>query len=227
MKGELIAWRAWKLDKDNRLTSVSHGTVWEGPTLTADEKPAKSNHNGLWCYKHRKVAMAHVGDHAVIGSVALTGRVVEHTKGFRAETMTIQSLEVLDDRNDQLCDELQQRYQCDVANVKRPAWAAKRGGVLAALRGMFSWGTSQTLQLSGYGDTWYVPLRSNLIILQGDARWISAPLYESSTWSPSPTPQKFRGSEYQQSPNGFWLPREKPVMFWDVKAERSQNWVVL
>ncbi|MGH7751958.1 MAG: hypothetical protein ACREN5_04005, partial [Gemmatimonadales bacterium] len=41
--GELLAWRVWHLrrapDGGLRLVSLTRGTVWDGPVLTADHRP--------------------------------------------------------------------------------------------------------------------------------------------------------------------------------------------
>lgn len=94
---EIIAWRAWSLVEDdwNRpmLKSVSQGTLWDGPTLRADKTPKRDTPHGIYARKSLET-LGEYGGQPVVGSIALSGIVVEADNGYRAEVATIRSLKV-------------------------------------------------------------------------------------------------------------------------------------
>src|ERR1051325_9633177 len=103
--GELLAWRVWRLcrwhsDGGLRLVSLARDTVWHGPVLTADHVPDAVAHSGSGVYalkpatrpSRRHFDWALGRDTWVRGWVALSGRVVEHEHGYRAERVVIRGL---------------------------------------------------------------------------------------------------------------------------------------
>ena len=103
---EVLAWRAWNLVETAegfRLVSVTRNVVWDGPVIVADAKPELDNATGIYAMKgeaaHRYVSISSMWgagvtseEYPVIGSVALYGRVIEGTAGYRGERGVIRSL---------------------------------------------------------------------------------------------------------------------------------------
>jgi hypothetical protein len=96
MKGPVLAWRAWRLVGDT-LQSMTRAVDWEGPTLSAHQEPTADGESGIYAkrdrasverYYAKELAEADV----IVGTVELSGRIVEHEDGYRAERATIQSL---------------------------------------------------------------------------------------------------------------------------------------
>ncbi len=103
---ELLAWRAWRLailmDDDvnqigPRLLSLSAPCIWDGPAIRVDltvssgkEQPSgiyalKPDGTERWEWRRSERCW-------VTGWVALSGRVVEHARGYRAERAVIREL---------------------------------------------------------------------------------------------------------------------------------------
>jgi hypothetical protein len=119
---EIIAWRGWKMKRDdaNRwvLLSITWNAVWEGPTFIADEIPARDSQHGVYARKSRETLGEYAG--VCCGEVALSGVVVEGENGYRAERATIRSLIIFgwpapDVRPLEVMTELEERYQCEVS----------------------------------------------------------------------------------------------------------------
>jgi hypothetical protein len=135
--GELRAMRAWRLvtwveDLSTRLQSLSNYTVWPGPVFTADRRPDATGRAGHGVYAVKPASRPRLtlefdwlsGRNVwVWGWVALTGRVIEHEFGYRAERAVVRRLRLgvnahlafpdpADLRN--LVQELGDRYQCPV-----------------------------------------------------------------------------------------------------------------
>ena len=99
---ELLAWRAWGLgvwpgEAGPRLTSLGVRWVWSGPVLRADFRPHGSlaNRSGIHAMKARyygQIDWVWSEFCWVTGWVALSGRVVEHELGYRAERAAIRKL---------------------------------------------------------------------------------------------------------------------------------------
>jgi hypothetical protein len=99
---ELIGWCAWRLgywepDGGLRLVSLSTKWVWDGPVFTSDIIPEaiEAHHSGVCALKRRPLThseWAWSPDCCVTGWVALSGRVVEHGLGYRAERVVIRRL---------------------------------------------------------------------------------------------------------------------------------------
>ena len=107
--GELIGRRMWGLcywwqDAELRLSSVSALWAWDGPVLQSHVKPGLDRPNpgfedvaraGVYALKPEAAAWMDsepVTAGLVSGHVALSGRVVEHEWGYRAERCTIRDL---------------------------------------------------------------------------------------------------------------------------------------
>lgn len=125
---ERIGYRSWLL-KARMLHSLNHPVVWEGPTLTADRPPEKEHGHGIYCLKKYDPNNIYLQDHWVTGSVALSGKVLEYTDGWRAERATIRSLTLhaakslaqakawyrKQDTPNAVAQALSERYQVEVA----------------------------------------------------------------------------------------------------------------
>jgi hypothetical protein len=102
--GELVAWRAWRLaillhdDVDRvgpRLLSLSAACVWDGPAIRAHILPTAEAPGGIYALKTNLTEMGDwtLNEHCwVTGWVALSGRVLEHRIGYRAERAVIREL---------------------------------------------------------------------------------------------------------------------------------------
>jgi hypothetical protein len=131
--GELLAWRFWSLgrlatDGGVRLKSFRAPWAWDGPVLRAHKLPSESpfSRNGVYALKSPppRRADVHWSDECwVSGWVALSGRVVEHEHGYRAERAVIRRLRLgvgthlrVTQMEDllALAAELEQRYQAPV-----------------------------------------------------------------------------------------------------------------
>lgn len=101
-KGELLAWRCWRLgrlrsDGGIRLLSLSAPAAWDGPVLVAHRMPSESpfSTSGVYALKALppRRADVHWSDVCwVSGWVALSGRVIEHEYGYRAERAVVRRL---------------------------------------------------------------------------------------------------------------------------------------
>jgi hypothetical protein len=103
---ELLAWRAWRLavlmhddvaQTGPRLISLSAPCIWDGPVIRAGVAPLTTLEQPSGIYALKPEAADRVewrwGEHCwVTGSVALSGRVVEHALGYRAERVVIRDL---------------------------------------------------------------------------------------------------------------------------------------
>jgi hypothetical protein len=98
---ELLAWRAWRLavvgEEGVRLLSLSAPCIWDGPAIRADVAPfcTIENPSGIYALKPAVAAASEWtrSEHCwVTGTVALSGRVVEHALGYRTECAVIREL---------------------------------------------------------------------------------------------------------------------------------------
>jgi hypothetical protein len=134
--GELLAWRIWRLvrmrqDRSVRLCSIATDSVWPGPVMEADRQPSVTagDRHGIYAVKpsagFRRVSHPELDRTLsfVWGWVALSGRVVEHDFGYRAERAAIRRLRLgarayvafrTGSKLGALQRELEQRYQCTV-----------------------------------------------------------------------------------------------------------------
>jgi len=81
--GEIIAWRAWKVD-GGRLTSPYQDTPWQPGEIMEGGDPFKDH--GFYAHKRVEHLFAQERENwQVVGTVKLWGNVVEHTEGYRAE----------------------------------------------------------------------------------------------------------------------------------------------
>ena len=139
--GELLAWRFWRLcrwyrDGQVRLASIAVRWAWDGPVFHAHALPSGDDTDrvGVHAMRGRLPAtnwrLWGTAIH-VVGCVALSGRVVEHEYGYRAERVTIRSLRLTigahltlpqEAAMRQVVRDLEDRYQAPV----RPAWRDRR-----------------------------------------------------------------------------------------------------
>lgn len=99
---ELLAWRAWRLAywSDERwphLVSLGVPWLWGGPVLRADRLPEACPMNRSGVHAIKRSLYGHLdwveNEHVrVVGWVALSGRVIEHEDGYRAERAVIRKL---------------------------------------------------------------------------------------------------------------------------------------
>jgi len=100
--GELLAWRFWSLgwlraDGGVRLKSFRAPWAWDGPVLRAYRVPSESPFSRAGVYALKALPPRGADVHWsyecwVSGWVALSGRVVEHEHGYRAERAVIRRL---------------------------------------------------------------------------------------------------------------------------------------
>jgi len=154
--GELLALRAWRLvrwtdDGRLRLQSLARNDVWHGPVFVAGTPPGPGNQSGVYALKPgrrpKSLLVSRFGgpDDWLAGSqtwiwgwVALSGEVVEHEAGYRAQRSVVRrlrlgtlahlALETPAALRDAVRD-LEDRYQCE---VKRGTWEPARA---ARIRG--------------------------------------------------------------------------------------------
>ncbi len=99
---EILGWRKWmnrvsvdQLDDGSfeihlDLMSLFFPVVWDGPSMVADQLPTADNKHGVYASK--------TGDgleeegHIFYGTVGLSGLVLEHEDGYRAQTGVIREL---------------------------------------------------------------------------------------------------------------------------------------
>jgi hypothetical protein len=117
---EIIAWRGWMIlgePNDPRLCSLTRMSLWDGPTVTADQKPDRDSTHGLYALRDRAGLREMRRD--AEGEVSLSGVVVEGTNGYRAERATVRSIVLANNPCPEislmtLADLLAVRYQCEV-----------------------------------------------------------------------------------------------------------------
>lgn len=127
---ELLAWRVWRLGWHARagglrLVSFNRPCIWDGPVLRADVVPGPDNNAGVYAFKGcpRTVRRAWGGPLWLSGWVALSGRVIEHELGYRAQRAVVRRLRLGVDAHlaaltpeavRRLRAELERRYQAPV-----------------------------------------------------------------------------------------------------------------
>lgn len=131
-KEPIVAQRSWGLTGEFKLRSTFTMTEWDGPILRSDQKPkpnvrvgdSSDDGHGIYAWHIGVPTLVHntakeqgfLG--AVNGTVELKGRIIRHENGYRAETVRIRNLYLveLDGRidRDEVIAALEERYQCDV-----------------------------------------------------------------------------------------------------------------
>lgn len=97
--GEIVAYRAWTLDRDGLLRSMYAQHIWMPESV---EKADSLKYHGLHAFKTLRQARScykcYGIDHSVVfGEVLLWGDVIEHERGYRAEFARINRiLEIYD-----------------------------------------------------------------------------------------------------------------------------------
>jgi len=170
--GELLGLRAWRLvrwndDQRLRLQSLGRDAVWHGPVFAADAPPCAANESGVYALKpgrrprSRHASGSGYADDWLAGSrtwiwgwVALSGEVVEHERGYRAQRAVVRRLRLGSlahlafDGPAALADtvrDLEDRYQCP---VKLGSWESAQA---ARIRGMLPAAPPQAVPLDGPG----------------------------------------------------------------------------
>jgi hypothetical protein len=125
-----IGYRSWYLEDHGTLllASVVRQNKWPGPVFRADGKPSpwdpwvnykdqpEKKVFGIYAFDSPAPAVECEGD--VFGEVALSGTVVVHEEGFRAEVATIQRLVLhpsIRYEHENAKELLAERYQCPVS----------------------------------------------------------------------------------------------------------------
>lgn len=119
--GEILAYRGWNLMGDILipLSRMDDFDSWQGPVAVAPELNENGS-NGLYAVKIEYSRLLLEGYHpAVHGIVGLSGRVIEHERGYRAQRMVIRVLRVVPPVGDIIIKALEDRYQCQVFRQKR------------------------------------------------------------------------------------------------------------
>jgi hypothetical protein len=133
---ELLAWRAWRLgfllrhaggDGGPRLLSLAAPCIWNGPVVRDGiPLPSIERPSGIYALKPRLADRVGWQNEScwVTGTIALSGRVVEHQLGYRAERAVVRELRlgvgahlVLRSLKQlrEIIDELESRYQVTVS----------------------------------------------------------------------------------------------------------------
>jgi len=131
----IIGYRGWQLTPSGKLKSLIMDHIWDGPICRSNGKPTslkpdyKSGEEGVdgnpvhGVYAFRKWESAE--HYAVVGRVELSGRVIVHSEGFRAEIATVNLLLLnspmykvinsdVSKSDDEIKAALEREYQCDV-----------------------------------------------------------------------------------------------------------------
>jgi len=101
-QGELLAWRCWRLgfllggsggDGGPRLLSLAAPCVWSGPVVRGGV-PEVDQPSGIYAFKANLAGWVEWQNEQVwvVGMIALSGRVIEHEIGFRAERAVLRGL---------------------------------------------------------------------------------------------------------------------------------------
>lgn len=129
----VLGYRSWLLyltDDGWRLRSPQQGTVWDGPILRADNPPddlspwtrgtavwgSHEGNHGIYAWTLiRGPHERYSNDHRAEGVVELMGKVVRHSKGYRAEMCRIKSLQVfgLGEDTQAAVEDLRSTYACE------------------------------------------------------------------------------------------------------------------
>ena len=94
--GEIVGWRAWRLDDaDGLLRSIVANNLWvPGEPMTGE---VFATHGGVHAFKSIEQATEYgewfLSDRIALGSVNLWGNVIEHTGGYRGENGAVRSIE--------------------------------------------------------------------------------------------------------------------------------------
>jgi hypothetical protein len=107
--------RCWDIayERNDELKSVAMNFYYDGPVTRETVKPGRRGERGFWAVKPRGMAILAGYTPDVLGIVELTGTVVEHEFGWRAEECTIQTLYTIAVLPS-IRRSLEKRYQCDV-----------------------------------------------------------------------------------------------------------------
>lgn len=144
------------------LISPNQRTEWDGPKLTADEKPTGTVYGpGVYTYARIEDALARS---AIVAEVELYGKVIEYERGFKGEHCVVQRLHYnsAHEPPSKLIHDLEARYGCPVLFDYRDQ-AAEREALEneadAINEGRYPWQTSDSPSASG---TWTTSPASSL-----------------------------------------------------------------
>ena len=132
----LIGWRGWRLNewepRDFRLQSLVVSDIWHSPVFRAEGKPSvlrpptstvnmrEGEVHGIYAYNDIDFALRELSvwtkrdNLIVIGKLELTGTVIVHTLGFRAEVATLVKLLMSEYHGSEVIRNMENTYQCEV-----------------------------------------------------------------------------------------------------------------
>lgn len=99
--------RVTRYEHSLRLRSITMPYIWTGPTFRADKRPSKLSpfqaftqlmhqkaYHGVYCLK-LDAAPHYIKTWPAFGLLSLSGTVVEHTYGYRAEAVTLREVVII------------------------------------------------------------------------------------------------------------------------------------
>jgi hypothetical protein len=141
--GAVEAWRAWRTEREADgsvcLMSITAYFKWEGPVVKVDppiswewDTSVDARHSGIHAFRSLEIARAELDCPEAVGTVSLSGKVMVHQFGYRAEKALITKLWVPSFHTDLYKTDithLEERYQCDVVMVRATSWEAFWEGI--------------------------------------------------------------------------------------------------
>ena len=97
----VIAWRMWRITKSGTLTSYyKQHSRWNSSARKLKYSPKINNLRGFWAYQKREKCWKRMNSsyqpnsgylqiQLVMGQVELTGKIIKHTRGYRAQQCRI------------------------------------------------------------------------------------------------------------------------------------------
>lgn len=128
----LIGYRAWRLHKNYNLKqewllrSITADFIWEGPIVRTTEPPSSSLIGegvplGIHSYKNPGFLQKYLclwSTYPIYGIIELSGVVIEHELGYRAEIATVKELFIWFNIDNEAIPSLERTYQCTVNSTK-------------------------------------------------------------------------------------------------------------
>ena len=107
--------RGWNLDSvRGKLLSLAFYHEWDSPVEREHTNPRRTGTSGFWAVKPCGIHVVQWYRPDIVGIVELSGLVVEHTIGWRAEVCTIVALFTDMELAPFEVRRIEDRYQCDL-----------------------------------------------------------------------------------------------------------------